>query len=304
MRRHHLGLLLVLLLLSSGSVVVGQTITGAATSPPCPPTAGVAPAQDVARGRCLFHSTTAFQQQDPRSPFASCANCHYGPDKTDHSIHLVRVTNKAGQTIEVLRKTPSLLKTSFNAPFGVDGRFASIQEAARGAILSPVEMRGGSVTSDQLDAIAAFILALPGSDPDASQFTQPPAPDTGTLNLIATGHNVFFGKGTCVTCHSGPDFTSHTIATNQVNFTFSGGTDPGAGFLGTGPVRSFKVQSLLFFNSDRPAMHGATLGTTEQVVSFYNVSLNLGLTQQEMVGLTYWLRNCLEPRRNPQPSTC
>src|SRR5206468_1764458 len=147
---------------------------------------------------------------------------------------LVRITNHAGQTIELLRKTPSLLKAAHNAPFGADGRFASVQDAARAAILSSVEMRGVSVSNDQLDALAAYILGLPGSDPESAQFSQPPAPDAGTLNLIAIGHKVFFGKGTCFMCHGGPDFTNHTITTNQVNLTFSGGTDPGGGFVGTG----------------------------------------------------------------------
>lgn len=296
MRRHQLALVVVLLLLPSGSVLGTETA-------PCPPTPGVAAGQDVERGRCLFKSATVFGQ-DPSGPFASCSRCHYGSEKTDHSTHVVRLTNPAGQTIEVLRKTPSLLKASHNSPWGADGRFTSIQEAARGAILSPVEMRGSSVTSDQLDALAAYVLGLPGSDPDSAEITQPAAPDTGTLNQIAIGRTVFFGPGTCATCHSGPDFTNRNVTTNQVNLTFSGGTDPGGGFVGTGPSGTFKVQSLLFFNNSRPWMHTGALGTVEQLVRFYNVSLHLGLTSQQQTGLTYWLRNCLDPRRNPLPSTC
>jgi len=298
MRRHHLGFVLALTLLLPGSAA-GQDATGVT----CPPTPGIAPNQDVVRGRCLFNSSTVFQQ-DSKGPFASCSRCHYGSEKTDHSIHVVRVTNKVGQTIEALRKTPSLLKAAHNAPFGADGRLASVQEAARGAILSPVEMRGSAVTNDQLDALAAYVLGLPNSDPDSSQFWQPGPPDAGTLDQIAIGHGVFFGQGTCSTCHAGPDFTSHGTAINQVNLTFSGGTDPGGAFVGTGGPRTFKVQSLLFLNADRPAMHSGALGTVEQIVRFYNVSLNLGLSSQQLTGLTYWLRNCLDPRRDPQPSTC
>lgn len=299
MRRHHLALVTALLLCSlpSGSAVATE-------SAQCPPTPGIAANQDVVRGRCLFNSASIFGQ-DPNGPFASCSRCHYGSEKTDRSVHVVRVTNRAGQTIEVLRKTPSLLKAAHNAPFGFDGRFATVQEAARGAILSPVEMRGTSVTSDQLEAIAAYVLGLPFSDPDSASFTQPEPPDTGTLNQIAIGHTVFFGNGRCSTCHTGPDFTNHTLATNQVNLTFSGGTDPGAAFVGTGPVGHFKVQSLLFFNqAARPAMHSGALDKIEQVVRFYNLSLHLGLTGSQQTGLTYWLRNCLDPRRDPQPSTC
>jgi hypothetical protein len=39
-------------------------------------------------------------------------------------------------------------KAAHNAPFGADGRFATVQDAAQAAILSPVEMRGKSVTPD------------------------------------------------------------------------------------------------------------------------------------------------------------
>lgn len=292
---HHLGLVLALTLLP-------VSLDGAETAP-CPPTSGVVASQDVARGRCLFHSAIAFGQ-DRNGAFASCSRCHYGGDKTDRSVHLVRVTNRAGQTIEVLRKTPTLLKAAHNAPWGVDGRFTSIQEAARAAILSPVEMRGASVTPDQLEALAAYVLGLPGSDPETATITQPPTPDADTLNRIAIGHDVFFGKGTCVTCHTGAEFTNHTVTTNQVNLTFSGGTDPGGAFVGTGAPRTFKVPSLLFFNASRPAMHSGALGTPEQIVRFYNESLNLALTSQQQTGLTYWLRHCLDPRRNPLPSTC
>jgi len=296
MRRHYLGLLVAVMLLPSGAAV------GTESTEPCPATPGIAANQDVVRGKCLFNHRSIFGQ-DPAGPFASCARCHYGESKTDRAVHLVRVTNKAGQTIEVLRKTPSLLKTAHNAPFGVDARFATVQEAARGAILSPVEMGGTTVTSDQLDAIAAYVLGLPNSDPDI-EFWQPGPADAWTLEQIAIGKGVFFGNGTCATCHAGPDFTSHAVTTNQVNFTFSGGTDPGGGFVGTGASNTFKVQSLLFFEASRPWMHGGALGTVEQIVRFYNKSLNLGLTGAQQTGLTYWLRNCLDPRRDPQPSAC
>jgi cytochrome c peroxidase len=142
MRRRYLGLIVAVMLLPAGSAV------GTETASQCPPTPGIAANQDVIRGRCLFNHRSIFGQ-DAAAPFSSCARCHYGSEKTDRAVHLVRVTNQAGQTIEVLRKTPTLLKTAHNAPFGFDGRFASIQEAARGAILSPVEMAGTTVTSDQ-----------------------------------------------------------------------------------------------------------------------------------------------------------
>jgi cytochrome c peroxidase len=75
-----------------------------------------------------------------------------------------------------------------------------------------------------------------------------------------------------------PTFTTNAIATNQFHFDVTGGTDPGAGFVGTGPHGPFKVPSLLFLNADRPWMHHGALGTLAQVVRFYDASLRLGLT--------------------------
>jgi di-heme cytochrome c peroxidase len=267
----------------------------------CPPTRGVLAIDDIARGRCLFHSTTVFGQ-DPRGPFPSCAVCHYGRDKTDRGVHLVEITNAAGQTEQVLRKTPSLLKAHADGPFGADGRFARVQDAAQAAIVSPVEMRGARVSDDQLDALAAFVLALPGSEPEPAPAL--PAPTADVLRLIAIGKSVFFGRGACVTCHAGSEFTNHAITTDQVNLTFTGTTDPGAQFVGTGGPAEFKVPSLLFLDGDAPFMHNGALAHLGQVARFYNESLSLGLTPLQTTGLEYWLRNCLDPRHHPTPSTC
>jgi cytochrome c peroxidase len=267
----------------------------------CPATRGVLAIQDVNRGRCLFHSITVFAQ-DARGPFPSCAVCHYGRDKSDRGVHLVQITNAAGQTEQVLRKTPSLLKAHADGPYGADGRFATVQQAAHAAIVSPVEMRGTRVSDDQLDALAAFILALPGSEPEAAPL--PPLPSADALRLIALGKTVFFGRGTCVTCHAGSDLTNHRITTDQVNLTFTGTTDPGAQFVGTGGPAEFKVPSLLFLDGDAPFMHNGALAHLGQVARFYNESLALGLTPLEVTGLEYWLRNCLDPRRSPLPKTC
>ena len=87
--------------------------SAAAQRPQCPPTPGVPAIQDIARGRCLFHSTQAFGQ-DAGGPYASCAICHYGRDKTDHGVHLLQITNGAGQTIEVLR---NVKRTQLLTPF-------------------------------------------------------------------------------------------------------------------------------------------------------------------------------------------
>jgi cytochrome c peroxidase len=301
MKRGTLAVSAVLALFSVTPAGHGLAAGSSAPAIECPATRGVLAVDDIARGRCLFHSATVFGQ-DPRGPFPSCAVCHYGRNKSDRGVHLVQITNAAGQTEQVLRKTPSLLKAHADGPYGADGRFATVQEAAHAAIVSPVEMRGTRVSDDQLDALAAFILALPGSELEPAPVV--PAPARDVLQLIAIGKTVFFGRGTCVSCHAGSDFTNHRITTDQVNLTFTGSTDPGAQFVGTGGPSEFKVPSLLFLDGDAPFMHNGALAHLGQVARFYNESLSLGLTPREVTGLEYWLRNCLDPRRTPKPSSC
>jgi hypothetical protein len=79
--------------------------------------------------------------------------------------------------------------------------------------------------------------------------------------------------------------------------------------VGTGGPAEFKVPSLLFFGAGQPFMHNGSLPKVDQLVRFYNDSLGndslgLNLTGAELTGLRYWLQNCLDPRRIPQPSTC
>jgi cytochrome c peroxidase len=260
----------------------------------------VLPSEDQARGACLFQNARVFGQ-DPQGPFATCATCHYGSERTDRGVHLVQIMSGGVEQAQVLRKTPSLLKARVNFPYGWDGRFGTVQEAARAAILSPLEIGGTTVTDDQLDALAAFVLAL--GEPDESA---PPAaePSPGTLQRIAVGKEVFFGKGQCASCHPAPEFTTHAITTNQIHRSFTGPTDLGAAVVGTGGPSEFKVPSLLFFGAGQPFMHNGSLPKVDQLVRFYNDSLALNLTGAELTGLQYWLKNCLNPRRSPQPNTC
>src|SRR5437867_11912090 len=90
-------------------LTMSVSANAAAQQPPCPPTPGVPAIQDIACGRCLFHSTRAFGQ-DPGGPYASCAICHYGQYNTDYGVDLLQITNRAGQTYEVLRKSTSVLQ--------------------------------------------------------------------------------------------------------------------------------------------------------------------------------------------------
>ena len=255
----------------------------------CAPSPGVAAADDTAFGDCLFHSRSDFGQ-NPAGPFASCAACHYSVNFRDRAAHFNILKNAKGKTVQVLRNTPTLFNAADTAPYSWDGRNPTIQAQALEAILNPREMAGTGATADQLDALAAFVKSL---KPPVSPYDLYINGDSTALSADAVnGLNIFLGKGTCATCHTPPLFTNNQIVANQKNgVTFSGRTDPGAGFVGTGPLYSFNVPQLRAISLTGPYMHNGGLGTLGQVVRFYNQSLALGLTEQEMHDLLEFLKS-------------
>jgi cytochrome c peroxidase len=254
----------------------------------CAPTPGVSAAEDVAFGDCLFHSRTAFGQ-DPTGPFASCASCHYGENFRDRASHFNILKNSKGKTAQVLRNTPTLFNAADTAPYAWDGRNATLQEQALEAILNPLEINGTGATTRQLDALAAFVKTI---QPPTSRYDVFINGDSAALSADAIrGMDIFLGKGTCSTCHTPPLFTNNKIRNDQKNATFTGKTDLGAGFVGTGPNFYFNVPQLRGISLTGPYMHNGALGTLVQVVRFYNQSLTLGLTEEEIRNLVEFLRS-------------
>ena len=307
----------------------------------CPPTVNVVtvgrvrtqvpvpPDQDTRRGQCLFNSRVAFGQQNPNHLFASCNNCHPGGG-TDQVTHVGAVTNSQGQTVTVFRQTPDIRNVVYNVPLAWDGRRggslndaasvrAAVKAAAQGAILNPLEMRGTTVTDDQLESLAAFLiprsLVKPGPNAkrplaDLSGLTpEEQAKAQATLARIATGQTVFFGKGQCTSCHPAPFFTDNVVRTNVLSpdVQFDVLPDPGRGFItgNAAELGQFKTPSLHhFYPTGAPFMHDGGLANDGQLFRFYQKSLGFTLTGQESTGLHYWLVNCARGPFALVPPTC
>jgi cytochrome c peroxidase len=244
--------------------------------------------QLVAQGRHLFADAHVFNQ---KQPFRACITCHRGPNLTDNQNHTIAPTGDAARTFP--RSTPSLRqRLSQTGPYTWDGRAQCLQQAAFGAITSPVESNG-TVSPDaagqaQLDALAAYLLSI-----------QPPKPLT-TLdpNAVERGKVVFDSKP-CASCHAGRDFTD-----NQLHNHSLGDQDPGAALVGTGGVGAFDTPSLRGIRVSAPYFHngrnGIPAGSTtpvatdprqalRQVVEFYDTQFGLGLTEQQKRDLVEFL---------------
>ena len=121
-----------------------------------------------------------------------------------------------------------------------------------------------------------------------NMFDFPPAPKlspTGRLDAgRATpnelrGEQVFYGKGQCASCHSGPAFLDHQMHDLRVErFT----KEPG-----DGPIKTFTLRRI---KDSPPYLHDGRLLTLEDTVEFFNLVLGVNLTRDEKADLVAFLR--------------
>ncbi|HZV69605.1 MAG TPA: cytochrome c peroxidase [Saprospiraceae bacterium] len=141
------------------------------------------------------------------------------------------------------------------------------------------------VSSDRIaDAMSQFVKSMVGCNSEmdkSAQSGQPLSP------LAEMGKNVFFGKGTCYNCHSGPDFNSRGSFFVDPFFPPNGGgfgwaqniadigldknyTDVGMGVFDQALVGVFRIPSLRNVAMTAPYMHDGRFATLEEVVNHYN----------------------------------
>jgi cytochrome c peroxidase len=181
------------------------------------------------------------------------------------------------------------------------------------------------VTSDRIaDAMTQFIKSMVGCNNQMDQSIttgQPLSP------LAEMGRSVFFGKGACYNCHSGPDFNDRGSFFVDPFFPPNGGgfgwaqdiantgldanpTDVGFGVFDQALVGVFKIPSLRNVAMTAPYMHDGRFGTLEEVVEHYNTgikdspnldnvlkawdtgkAITLGLTDEEKSALVAFLHS-------------
>jgi hypothetical protein len=171
----------------------------------------------VSEGKALFFSTTAFGQRPSQGArvfgqLLSCGTCHVAPGMVDGLTHVVGPVRERefGR-----RQTPALFGVADTAPFGWDGRNATLQDQSRGAIVSPLEMHASrEPTKRELDALAEFQKtitappAVPGKDFDpvrarrGENLFRTPRPVVDPTGEFPSGAAV-----ACATCHCGRFFT-------------------------------------------------------------------------------------------------
>lgn len=274
-------------------------------------------AAKVTLGKMLY-----FDGRLSKNNAISCAFCHNpvagfaDPNQTS-----VGVGGKRGG-----RQAPTVYNTAFNVFQFWDGRAGSLEEQAIGPIHNPIEMAeshenvvkklgqikgyrehfqaalGTGVNIQGIaEAIAAYERTILSTNSAFDKFVMG---DQRAMGEDAQrGMAVFKGKGRCILCHNGPNFTDngfHNTGVPQVG--------PLKEDLGRYDVTrrerdkgAFKTPTLRSITETSPYMHDGAFKTLEEVVDFYDKGANanpnldarikpLGLSSEEKADLLAFLK--------------
>jgi len=252
----------------------------------------------------------------------SCAFCHNpGTGFADARQFSIGVGGGLGG-----RQSPTVLNSAFNDTQFWDGRAGSLEEQAIGPIQNPIEMAethenvvkklrkvkgyqaqfrdvfGTDVSLQNIaEAIAAFERTIISTNSAFDKYTLGDKQAMG--ESAVRGMALFKGKGRCVLCHSGPNFSDsefHNLGVPQVG--------PLKEDLGRYNVTrqekdkgAFRTPTLRSISETAPYMHDGVFKTLEEVIAFFdqgggpNPNLSplmkpLNLTAEEKADLVAFLK--------------
>ncbi len=226
--------------------------------------------EKIALGKKLF--TDARLSRDGR---ISCASCH-DPQRglTDARPVSVGVFGRQGK-----RRVPAIINRGYGKSFFWDGRIATLEQQVLEPITNPLEMdlpveeaatRVGLDAATLSKALASYVRTIRAGDSPYDRYVA--GNRTALSEEARAGLQIFRGKGNCIVCHVGPNFTDEKFHNTGVGWDGRGFPDPGrSGVTGKEADRgAFKTPTLREIARRAPYMHNGSLATLEEVVEFYN----------------------------------
>jgi cytochrome c peroxidase len=248
-------------------------------------------------GDLLFEAPSLFGGA-ARNMGISCGTCHV-QGTTNTELFIPGLSSRPGTldpagpifnpktNIHALNAltVPSLRGARFLAPFGHDGRFASLRDFARNAIVN--EFAGPEPSPSVLDALVAFmqdLALLPnprlGADSRITAETAAERRGEATFNRSFPNSSL-----SCASCH----IPSGNFVDHQQH-------DVGTGL--------YKTPTLRNANFNAPYFHDGRFDTYDQVVDYFDGWFNLGLTTADKGDLVAYLKavgNGEEPLQRATP---
>jgi len=124
----------------------------------------------------------------------------------------------------------------------------------------------------------------------------PPAPKLGIEGKLdpkkATpsemrGQEIFFGKADCGSCHPAPYYTDNLMHNMKTERFFKPQMINGRMASADGPIKTFVLRGI---KDSPPYLHDGRLLTLDDTVEFFNLVLELKLTDQEKKDLVAFMR--------------
>jgi cytochrome c peroxidase len=124
----------------------------------------------------------------------------------------------------------------------------------------------------------------------------PPAPKLGidgkldprkATEFEKRGQVLFFGKAGCSSCHPAPYYTDNLMHNLKVERFYKPKMINGRYASADGPIKTFPLRGI---KDSPPYLHDGRLLTLEDTVEFFNLILELKLTEQEKKDLVEFMR--------------
>lgn len=248
----------------------------------------------------------------------SCASCH----KTDFALADNLPISPGVQGRLGKRNSPSLFNIGYHPYFMREGGVPTLEMQVLVPVQEHAEMDFNIVLlAERLNQNPTYKAAFMAAYGDSAtpytitrslaQFERTLIAHEAPVDAYANGDdsvlsssalrglNLFFGKASCNTCHSGPLFTDHSFHNNGTAIT-DGDYGRGDLTLDSADFYTFKVPPLRFVSQTAPYMHAGTLATLDDVLAQYNAGgtghayqsdliAPLNLSESELVDLKAFL---------------
>jgi len=237
------------------------------------------------------------QTEDRRTERASrgvaCLDCHSN-GHTNRATHLVGDIRP--QEFRHRITTPSLRGVNIQRLFGSQRALKTVED------FTEFEQRAAYFDGDPVIAMKKGVNVLDrGSQVHAmAEFQEildfPPAPKLGWDGKLdpkkasaseMRGQQIFFGKARCAECHPAPYYTDNLMHNLQVERFYTSHMINGMMASADGPIKTFPLRGV---KDSPPYLHDGRLLTLEDTVEFFNLVLELQMTQPEKSDLVTFLR--------------
>ena len=239
-----------------------------------------------------FNQTSDRRSARP-SRGVTCFDCHVN-GHTNATTHLVGDIRP--QEFRHRLDTPPLRGVNIQRLFGSQRALKSVED------FTEFEQRAAYFDGDpviatkkglnildrghQVHAMAEFMAIL----------DFPPAPKLGIDGKLnpkkaskaeMRGQDLFFGRADCASCHPAPYYTDNTMHNMKVERFYKPRMINGRMASADGPIKTFPLRGI---KDSPPYLHDGRLLTLEDTVEFFNLVMELKLTEQEKADLVAFMR--------------